>query len=156
MFADNPYSVIPLALLATCLLSAGCSTRIELERTQTTEATQSETSTAESDRTTIQLDSRPRSRQPTAPNEPPPKPIAPPVTSPTNSGNTLILNFRGGDNYYHSETHVHIQQSPPPRVEERIVIHREAEPPRYDERCERLRKEHEERVRRWREFPGGY
>ena len=73
------------------------------------------------------------------------------------SGNTIILNIRGGDTYHHSESHVHLDAPPVPKVEERIVIQREirAEPPRrVSEQCERLAREHEQRVRRWREFPG--
>ena len=156
MFADDPYSVIPLALLATCLLSAGgCSARIELERTNSTEAKAAKTSTAQSDRTTVQLDLQPRSPQPIPPRKSPSKPAAPPVSPPIISGNAFVFSYQAGDTYYHSETHVHIQQSPPPRVEERIPIHRDAEPNRQiDERCERLRTQHEERVKRWREFPG--
>jgi hypothetical protein len=40
--------------------------------------------------------------------------------------------------------------------EEWIVIHGDAEPDRQiDEECERLAREYRERVRKWREFPGG-
>ncbi len=73
------------------------------------------------------------------------------------SGNTIHLSIRGGDNYYHSETHVHFDAPPVPRAEEPIVIQREVrvEPPRrVSEQCERLAREHEERVRNWRESPG--
>ena len=73
--------------------------------------------------------------------------------SPTISGNTIILSIRGGDTYYHSETHVQVHQLPPPRIEERIVIRNEPHR-QIDEQCERLAREHEERVKRWREFPG--
>ena len=90
--------------------------------------------------------------------ERPSKPVASEDKPLNVSGNMIILSIRGGDTYYHSETHVHIHDPPIPKVEERIVIQREvrAEPPRrVNEQCERLAREHEERVRKWRESPGG-
>jgi hypothetical protein len=126
----------------------GCSARVELERTNSTEAAKAEIITAE-------VDFPPHPRQPSPPTEPPPQPAAPPVNPRTISGNTIIVNYRGGDSYYHSETHIHLDQSPPPRVKERIVIHRDAEPNRQlSEECERLAREHRERVKKWRESPG--
>jgi hypothetical protein len=93
-------------------------------------------------------------------NETRPKPVAVSNESVNHSGNTtIILGIRGGDTYYHSETHVHLDAPPVPKVEEWVVIQREfrAEPPRrVNEQCERLAREHEERVRKWRESPGGY
>lgn len=154
MSADDRHSVIPLGLLAICLLSTGCSARVELERTYGSESTASMTSSVEVDRTTVELDSRPQAPQPIPPTKPPPpKPVAPPASPLTISGNTFVFSYQAGDTYYHSETHLHIQQSPPPRVEERIVIRTEPDRQVSDE-CERLAREHEERVRRWREFPG--
>ena len=95
--------------------------------------------------------------EPKATERPPPPAAA--EDKPLNiSGNTIILSIRGGDTYYHSETHVHLDAPPVPKVEERIVIQREVrvEPPRrVSEQCERLAREHEERVRKWRESPGG-
>jgi hypothetical protein len=77
----------------------------------------------------------------------------------TITGNTLIFNYRAGDVTYHSDVHVHVHESSRPPVEDKVVVHRYAqtEPPRpVDERCEQGRKEHEERVRRWKAFPEGY
>ena len=71
----------------------------------------------------------------------------------------IVFNYRGGDTYDHSEIHVHLDTPPAPKVEERIVIQRDirVEPPRrVNGQCERLAREHEERVRKWRESPGGY
>ena len=144
---------VSFVLLAICLLSAGCSARVELERTNGSESTAAMTSSIEVDRTTVQLDFQPRRPQPTPPTEPPLNPVPPPVSPLTISGNTIILSYRGGDVIHHNQTHIHIHQSPPPRVEERIVIH--TEPHRQvDEKCERLAREHEERVKRFRESPG--
>lgn len=153
MSVGDPYSVIPLVLLAACLLTAGCSARVEHERTNGSETEASMTSIIEVDRTTVQLDFQPRPPQPTLPTEPPPKPAAPPVSPLTISGNTFVFNYQAGDTYYHSETDVRIQQSPPPGVEERIVIR--TEPDRQvSEECEYLRMQHEDRVRKWRGSPG--
>jgi hypothetical protein len=105
------------------------------------------------DRTTIQFDLPPRSPQSIPPTEPPPKPAAPPVSPLRISGKTFILSYRGGDTYYQSETHLHVHQSPPPQVEERIVIRTEPDRQVSDE-CERLARQHQERVKKWREFPG--
>ena len=133
--------------------NTGCSANVKVERTRTTEVNTTVTNTAELARTTVQLDLPPRSTQPTPPTEPPPQPTSPPVNRPTISGNTFIFSYRGGDTYTHSETHVQIQQSPVQRIEERIVIH--TVPDRQmSEECERLAREHRQRVKKWREFPG--
>jgi hypothetical protein len=91
------------------------------------------------------------------PAEPPPRPVAPEVRPITISNNSLVFNYRAGD--IHNETHIHIHE-PPPKVQERVVIHREVgtKPPRRptEDPCERGQREHEERVRRWRQFPKGY
>ena len=89
-----------------------------------------------------------------ADNEPPPKPAAPPVNPSTISANTIILNIQGGDTYCRAETHIYVHQSPAPKVKERMGIHGDAEPSRQvAEECERMAREHRERVRRWRESP---
>jgi hypothetical protein len=115
--------------------------------------------TEERGRTAVPVDRlQPRSQEPIPSPKPPEqqKPV-PSEAKPINiSGNTVVFSFRGGDS--HNETHIHVQESPPPRVEERITVRREAEPkpPRpVDDRCERMAREHEERVRSWKAFPGG-
>jgi hypothetical protein len=68
---------------------------------------------------------------------------------------SLVFNVRGGDVIHH-ETVVHSHEVPVPRAEERLAIPRRIESvPRHpvDPQCERLRKEHEERIRRWRATP---
>jgi multisubunit Na+/H+ antiporter MnhC subunit len=88
----------------------------------------------------------------------PPKPVAPAAKPINLSGNTFVLNYQAGDVTYRSETHIHLHE--PPKVQERIVIQREVEkkPPRrpVEDPCDRGQREHEERVRRWREFPKAY
>jgi hypothetical protein len=67
----------------------------------------------------------------------------------------LVSAIRGGDT--HVQTDIHLDE--PPRVQERLPIHREVEPkpPRrpVDDPCDRGQKEYEARARRWREFPRG-
>jgi len=148
--------LLPFVLLVCVLLTTtGCGARVEVESAKWG------SSSGERTRTQAEVDVlRPQPPEPVTiakSTEPPP-----PATSadkPLNiSSNTIILNIRGGDTYYHSETHVHLHDPPVPKVEERIVIQREvrSDPPRrVSEQCERLAREHEERVRKWREFPAG-
>ena len=72
------------------------------------------------------------------------------------SGNTFVLNYQAGDIY----NEIHIHEPPPSKIQERITIHREVEkkPPRrpVEDPSDQGRREHDERVRRWREFPGRY
>ena len=80
----------------------------------------------------------------------------PPEQKPmTVTNNTLIFNYQGGDVTFRSEVHLHVSGPPRQPVEEPVVIRREvqAEPRPVDARCEGLRREHEERVRRWKAFP---
>ena len=134
--------------------NTGCSANVKVERARTAAAHGSGNPTPpNSPEPRSNSTSRPRPSQPTPPTEPPPQPTSPPVNRPTISGNTFIFSYRGGDTYTHSETHVQIQQSPVQRIEERIVIH--TVPDRQmSEECERLAREHRQRVKKWREFPG--
>ena len=70
---------------------------------------------------------------------------------------TIIVDYREGD-VTHNHTNIHIHEAAPQRTKERLTVRREVqvEPRRQvDERCQRMALEHEERVRRWREFPLG-
>ncbi|MHB8971289.1 MAG: hypothetical protein ACYC4N_12650 [Pirellulaceae bacterium] len=148
--------LLPFVLLVSITMTIGCGAKVDLESANW------DSSSGERSATSVEVDvlrpQRPKAVAETKVIEPPPKPTA--EAKPLNiSGNTIILSIRGGDTYCHSETHVHLDAQPPvPKVEERIVIQREfrAEPPRrVSEQCERLARQHEERVRKWRESPGG-
>jgi hypothetical protein len=79
-----------------------------------------------------------------------------PESQPTTVTNdTLIFNDQGGDVTYRSEVHLHVSGPPRQPVEEAATIRREvqSEPRPIDPRCEQLRREHDERVRRWKAFP---
>jgi hypothetical protein len=98
-------------------------------------------------------------KRPIQPPSSPPKSVPPEVKPINFSGNTFVFNYRAGDVTYRSESHIHVHE-PPPRVQERVIVHREVEPrpPRrpIEDPCDRGQREHEERVRRWRQFPKGY
>ena len=152
---------IPVVVVA-CLavVAAGCSARVEVERTNDTDATATEATTADFHRTTVEVDFQPRSQQPVSqrePTQPPPVPVtvAPEPQPVTITNNTVVLDYRGGDVTYHSDTHIHVHDAPKRHVEETVVIRREvqAEYRPIDARCEQLRREHDERVRRWKAFP---
>jgi hypothetical protein len=162
LLADLMNLLIPFALLIGVLLVAtvGCSGRVEVESAKWA------SSSGEKARTTVEanlLQSRPpetvAKADPAAKmleSPPPPKPVPSEVKPINISGNTFVLNIRGGDT--HVQTIVQIQE-PPPRVQERIVIRREVETkPRHpvDDRCDRGQREHEARIKKWREFPRGY
>ena len=148
--------LLPFVLLVCVLLATtGCGARVEVESAKWG------SSSGEWAKTQVEVDMlRPQPPEPVTiakSTEPPPPAAA--EDKPLNiSGNMIILSIRGGDTYYRSETHVHLDAPPVPKVEEPIVIQREVrvEPPRrVNEQCERLAREHEQRVRRWKESPGG-
>ena len=147
----------PAVVLVACLALAasGCSARVQVERGNKTDSTASEAHTAEINRTTVDLDLHPRPSPPKP--APPPVPVVPETKPVPITNSNVIVNVRGGDTHYHSETHVHIHEPAQRHVEEAAVIRREVqvEPRPIDPRCEQLRKEHEERVRRWKAFPLG-
>jgi hypothetical protein len=149
----------PAVLLMLAVLVCGCSARIEVDRAKTTDVTATEISGTEVGRTAVEVDFQPRSPQPVSQREPPPVPVTvPPEPQPvTITNNTVVLNYRGGDVTYHSDTHIHVHEPVQRHVEETVVIRREvqAEPRPVDPRCEQLRREHDERVRRWKAFPLG-
>lgn len=147
--------LVPFVLLLVVLLSAsGCRARVDSAKW--------DSSSGETARAAVEVDLLRSS--PTKPvakteaTEPPPKPAAPADKPVHVAGNTIVVNIRGGDVTYHNETHLHIHEPPVLKVEERIVVQREVEkepPRRADERCERLAREHEQRVEMWRKFPFG-
>jgi hypothetical protein len=150
--------LVPFVLLVSLFLAttAGCGARVELESAKW------DSSSGETARAAVEVDLL-RS-QPTKPvakteaTELPPKPAVPADKPAHVAGNTIIVNIRGGDVTYNNETHIHVCERPASKVEGRIVVYPEiqAEPPRRgDPRCERLAREREEWVRRWREFPFG-
>jgi len=162
----------PSGFSAAVLFSMGCSLLLSLgggsAPTEVASAcfatgpvsSESQISTGEKGRTAVPVDLlQSRSQEPVATPKPPealpPLKPAPLEAKPLNiSGNTFVFSFRGSDT--HNEMHINVQEAPRPRVEERITVHRDAKakPPRpVDERCERLAREHEERVRRWRSSP---
>jgi len=149
----RPTVVVLVACVA--LVAAGCSARVEVERT--TDATATEITPTEFQRTTVELDFQPRSPQPVIQREPPPVTVPPEPQPVIVTNNTVVLNYRGGDVTYHSDTHIHVHDAAKRQVEERVVIRPEvqAEYRPVDPRCEQLRREHEERVRTWRAFPLG-
>ena len=153
LMIDLQNVMIPFVLLVSVLLAttAGCGTRVDLESTNWDSAS-GETAKA------VEVDLlRTRAPEPVAQaTEPPPKPAVWEEKLVVGPGNTVVFNFRGGDTHY--ETHVHIHEPPVPKVEERTAAQQEVQtvpPRRGDPRCERLAREHEERVRTWREFPFG-
>jgi hypothetical protein len=150
---------VPVVVLAACLASAGCSARVEVERTNDTDATATEATTADSHRTTVAVDFQPRSPPPVPQPEPPPVTVTvTPEPRPTTVTNHIVvINHRAGDMTYNSEFHLHVSGPPRQPVEEAATIRREVqlEPRPIDPRCEQLRKEHEERVRTWKAFPLG-
>ena len=148
--------VVLLACLA--LASCGCSAKVEVERGSSIDATATETSSTQISRTTVEVDFHPRSQRPVSQPEPPPVTVA--VASEPQpvivTGNAVIVSYRGGDT--HNETHIHVHEPVQRHVEETVVIRREVppDPPRpVDPRCEQLRRQHEETIRRWRAFPLG-
>lgn len=148
----------PGMILLACLASAGCSARVGVERGSGTDATATETSSTQISRTTVELDFQPRSPQSVSQPEPPPVTVtvAPEPQPVIVTGNTVIFSYREGDT--HNETHIHVHDAPQRYFEETVMIRREVppDPPRpVDRRCEQLRREHDERVRRWKAFPLG-
>jgi hypothetical protein len=143
----RPTVVVLVAFLA--LAAVGCSARVEVERTNDTDATATEATTAEFQRTTVELDFQ--SRSPQSKPSPPPPPTVTTEPKPTTVTNNIVV-IKGGDT--HNETHIRVHDAPQRYVEE-TVIRREvqAESRPVDPRCEQLRREHEERVRRWKAFP---
>ncbi|MHB0960048.1 MAG: hypothetical protein ACYC0X_20065 [Pirellulaceae bacterium] len=137
--------ILAVAPLLFLLVAVGCSAHVDVNTKRFTPPTLADKSS-----TVFAVD---------AAIDPRSTPAAPPINPPAISDNTFILNIRGGDTYYRSETHVHLHDPSPPRVEERVTVQREVQaesPRRVDERCERMAREHEERVKRWRKFPGRY
>ena len=142
--------------MSVLLATAGCGARVEIESAKWG------SSSGQTAKTAVEVDLL-RPQPPEQIVEPkdterPSTPVAAEEKPLNISGNTIILNIRGGDTYNHSETHVHLDAPPVPKAEEPIVIQREVrvEPPRrVSEQCERLAREHDERIRKWREFPGG-
>jgi hypothetical protein len=153
LFADLQNILVPFVLLMSVLTATGCGTRVEVESAKWG------STSGERARTQVEADLlRPQRPELVAELEQKQSAVEAKEKSVIGSGNTIvILNFCGGDT--HNETHIHVQKAAPQRIEERVTIRREVqvEPRRpVDERCERLRREHEERVRRWREFPLGH
>ena len=152
-FTDLQNMFVPFALLLSLFTAAGCQTRVEVESSKW------ESSSHQSERTAVELDLlRSRPPEPVAlpqATETQPQPLAAEEKSVFGSGNTLIIiNYRGGDTHY--ETNIRIQEAAPQRIEEQATIHREVqvEPRRQvDERCELLRKQHEDRAEIWRRSP---
>jgi hypothetical protein len=142
-------SILLIATVATA--TSGCSTRVEVESAKAAPAA------TERSRTAAEIDLlQSRSPEPVATpksSEPPPgKPTAQAESPVTIS---LVFNFRGGDVIRH-ETVVNVHEVPASKAEERVTLPRSTEivPRRpVDPQCERLRKEHEERIRRWRATP---
>jgi hypothetical protein len=149
---------IPSSVLLLCLaVIAGCTAHVKVERTNGTNTTTTETKTAEINRTEIAVDLRPPANEPKQPQ--PPQSSSPTVSAEDTTNvcaNTVTIVYRGGDTHYHLETNVHAHE--PRYVQHQIVIRPEprTQPPReVDPRCERLRSEHEERVRQWKAIPLG-
>ena len=125
-----------------------------VERGSGTDATATEMSSTDVNRTTVELGFQPRSPQSVPQPKPPPVTVTP-EPQPTTVTNNIVV-IKGGDT--HNETHIHVHDAPQRYVEETVVIRREvqAEPSRpIDLRCEQLRREHDERVRRRKAFPLG-
>jgi hypothetical protein len=150
--------LLPFVLLVCVLLATatGCGARVDLESADW------DSSSGQAARTAVEVDLlQPQPPEQIAEPKDTERPFTPVAAEakPLNiSGNMIILSIRGGDTYYRSETHVYLDAPPVPKVEEPIVIQREVrvEPPRrVNEQCERLAREHEQRVRRWKESPGG-
>ena len=149
----RPTVVVLVAFLA--VVAVGCSSRVEVERTNDTTATATEATTAEISRTTVEVDFQPRPPQPVfQPQRPPVTVPVAPEPKPTTVTNNIVV-IKGGDT--HNETHIHVHDALQRHFEETVVIRREiqAKSRPIDPRCEQLRWEHDERVRRWKAFPLG-
>lgn len=140
-----PFPVLAAVLLA--LAASGCSARIDIERVNRTTATATEIHTAENNRTRAELAIQSSSPQPPQPRR------SVSEERPANMCiNNVTINYRGGDIHYHSDTHIHLHETP--SVTQCIVIR--PEPRRLvDSRCEQLRREHEHRIAEWQLFPLG-
>ena len=108
-----PFPVLAAVLLA--LAASGCSARIDIERVNRTAATVTEIRTAENNRTTGELDFQPSSPQPPQPRR------SVSEERPANICiNNVTINYRGGDTHDHSDTHIHLHETP--SVNQSIVI----------------------------------
>lgn len=149
--------LIPFVLLLGILLTTGCGAKVEVESAKWSP------SWGEKATTSVEVDllrsQRPERGEETKAKEPQPEPNPADEKPVIGSGNTtVIINYRGGDKHYHNETHVHVHEAAVPKVDERVIVHREIQveqPRRVDERCERLAREHEQRVEMWKRFPFG-
>ncbi|MHB8954478.1 MAG: hypothetical protein ACYC4U_16020 [Pirellulaceae bacterium] len=145
--------LLPFVLLVCVLLATtGCGAKVEVESAKW------DSSSVERARIQAEVDVlRPQRSEPVAEFEQKQSAIEAEEKSMIGSSSTtIIVNYRGGDT--HNETHIHVQEAAPQRIEERVTVRREVqfEPCRQvDKRCQQLAREHEERVRKWREFPGG-
>lgn len=153
--ADIQALLLPFVLLVAVLTAAGCGARVEVESAKW------ESSSGERARIQAEVDVlRPQRPEQFAEPETQPKPVAAEVKSMTASGNTsIIVNIREGDVIHHNQTNIHIHEAAPQRTEERVTVQREVhvEPRRQvDERCQRMAREHEERVEKWRKYPLGH
>lgn len=147
--------LLPFVLLVSITMTIGCGARVDLESANW------DSSSGQTARTAVEVDLlHTRVSEPIAQaTEPPPKPVVSEENLVIGSGNIVVFNVSEGDTHIQTETHVHLDAPPVPKAEDRIVSQREirVEPPRrVSEQCERLAREHEERVRKWREFPGGH
>lgn len=153
LFADLQNVLVPFVLLVITT-AAGCGARVEVESESW------ESSSGERARTHVEVDLLRTQRSELVAEHEEKKPaVAAEEKSVVGSSNTtIIVNCRGGDVTHHNETNVHINQVAPQRIEERVTVRREdyVEPRRQvDGRCEFLKKQHQERVEKWKKFPLG-
>jgi hypothetical protein len=145
--------------LLIALLLAGCSTRVEIS---TERPAPGDFRAVEKFHTNVAVELLRDQKEAPRPPSPPEQPPTPPETEGktvevAGVANSAIIVH--GDLYVHEHYHEHLHldnrtpQGPPApnrlekmpeRVE--IVVHR----PRLDPECERLRREHQERVREWK------
>ncbi len=143
-----PRVITTLLMVSLASAAAGCSARVQIERGNKTDSKATETHTAEQERATVEFDVHPpQATKPPPPSAPESKPQPVIVTN-----NILIFNHQGDDVTYHSDVHVHVHEPPQRHIQEPVTIRRvvQVEPRTIDPRCEQLRRQHEETVRRWK------
>lgn len=143
-----PRVITTLLMVYLSSAAAGCSARVQIERGNKTDSTATETHAAEQDRATVEFEVHP----PQAKGSSPPATPESKFQTVTVTNNILIYNHQGDDVMYHSDVHVHLHEPPQRHVQEPVTMRRvvQVEPRTIDPRCEQLRRQHEETVRRWK------
>lgn len=157
LVADLQKSLARISLLVLPpLLAGGCSGHVEVStETRTPSKT---TESVEKFDTQVSLSLLTDWDEPSPPS---PEPTEPPETEEgsveiTGDGNVVVAIEGDMHIHRHRHEHLHIEATPDPKRRkskpERIKV--EIHTPRIDPECERLRREHEKRVREWEAMMG--